>query len=119
MPRSSKNGRSVALRGQALKPDVSSAACKAPPGAFQPVVDPHRCEGKGDCAAVCPYDVFEIGRMPDEQYASLPTLVKFKLWAHGRKTAFTPNAEACRACGICVSACPERAIKLERTKSPG
>lgn len=90
----------------------STDKCKAEPGIFIPVVNAMRCEGKGDCAVVCPYDVFEIGRMPDEQFASMPTLVKFKLWAHGRKTAFTPNADACKACGACVKACPEKAITL-------
>lgn len=90
--------------------------CKADPGAFKPVVDPTRCEGKGDCAVVCPYDVFEIGRMPDAAFAALPTLAKFKVWAHGRQTAMTPNVDACRACGSCVSACPEHAIKLARTR---
>jgi NAD-dependent dihydropyrimidine dehydrogenase PreA subunit len=88
--------------------------CKADPGVFIPIVNAMRCEGKGDCAVVCPYNVFEIGRMPDERFASMPTLVKFKLWAHGRKTAFTPNADACKACGACVKACPEKAITLAR-----
>jgi len=102
------------LRAQRDETPVSRQHCKANPGVFKPVVDPRRCEGKGDCAVVCPYDVFEIGRMPDEQFSAMPTLVKLKLWAHGRKTAFTPNANACRACGACVAACPERAIKLAR-----
>mgnify|MGYP003337067030 FL=1 len=56
--------------------------------------------------------------MPDEQFAAMPLRVKFKLWAHGRKTAFTPNADACRACGVCVTACPEHAIKLARFEKP-
>lgn len=90
--------------------------CKADPGVFQPAVDAHRCEGKGDCAVVCPFDVFAIGRMPDQQFSQLPLLAKLKVWAHGRKTAFTPNAEACRACGACVAACPEHAITLERVR---
>lgn len=88
---------------------------KAAPGTFKPVVDARRCEGKGDCVAVCPYDVFEVGRLPDVEFASMPLLVRLKLWAHGRKTAFTPNADACRACGACVTACPERAITLARS----
>ncbi|MBU2655836.1 MULTISPECIES: 4Fe-4S binding protein [Acetobacteraceae] len=26
--------------------------------------------------------------------------------------AYTPHADQCRACGLCVKACPERAIQL-------
>jgi NAD-dependent dihydropyrimidine dehydrogenase PreA subunit len=99
------------LEAQAIKPPK----CNAEPGLFKPVVDAHRCEGHGDCAVVCPVDVFKIGRIPDEQFANMPLLLRFKLWAHGKQTAFTPNAEACRACGSCVSACPELAIKLVRS----
>lgn len=99
---------------QALKPPK----CKAEPGLFVPVVDATRCEGQGDCAVVCPVDVFEIGRLPDAQFDAMPLLVRFKLWAHGRQTAFTPKAEACRACGSCVSACPEHAITLARATKP-
>lgn len=100
------------LAAQAAKPP----RCKAAPGDFKPVVDPTRCEGQGDCAVVCPYDVFEIGRMPDAAYAALPMLAKVKVWAHGRQTAMTPKVDACRACGACVSACPEHAITLARAR---
>lgn len=31
--------------------------------------------------------------------------------AHGRMTAYTANATACQACGLCVKDCPEKAIK--------
>jgi NAD-dependent dihydropyrimidine dehydrogenase PreA subunit len=86
--------------------------CKAAPGVFHPEVDARRCEGKADCVAVCPYDVFEVGRLGDEAFSAMPALVKLKLWAHGRKTAFTPRAGACRACGLCVVSCPEKAIRL-------
>jgi 4Fe-4S ferredoxin len=88
--------------------------CKQEPGAFRPVVDPKRCEGKAECVAVCPYHVFEVGRMTDAVYETLPLLPRLKVWAHRRKTAFTPNLGACRACGKCVEACPEKAIRLER-----
>ncbi len=37
---------------------------------------------------------------------------RLKMTAHGRKTAFTPRADACQACGLCVAACPEKAITL-------
>ena len=48
-------------------------------------------------------------------YGSLGALQKFKLRVHGMKVAYTPNADACRSCGLCVAACPERAITLVKT----
>ena len=86
--------------------------CNADPGVYHPEVDPKRCEGKGDCVLVCPFDVFEVGPMDDATFDAMPRLVKLKLWAHGRQTSHTPRAAACRACGLCVVACPENAIRL-------
>ncbi len=90
------------------------AECKQEPGVMQPVVDRNKCEGKSDCVRVCPYDVFEVRRMDDRDFAKLSIIGKLKSVAHGRKTAYTPRADACRACGECVAACPEKAIKLAR-----
>ena len=90
------------------------AACKAEAGSFRPAVDARRCEGKAACVSVCPYNVFAVGRMSDETFNAMPFLVKLKLWAHGRQTAYTPRADACHACGLCVAACPEGAIRLVR-----
>jgi NAD-dependent dihydropyrimidine dehydrogenase PreA subunit len=83
----------------------------------RPVVDPARCEGKAACVAVCPMDVFEIVRIPAETFKTLPLFGKFKVWAHGMKTAATPNVAACESCGHCLAACPERAIRLERVSA--
>ena len=88
--------------------------CDAAPGAWRPVVDRARCEGKADCVAVCPYNVFEVGHIADDDYRALGFLARLKVRAHGMKTAHTPRADACRACGLCVVACPEDAIALVR-----
>lgn len=95
-------------------PDRPGERCLAPPGTWRPVVDPLRCEGKASCEAVCPHDVFEVGRITDEAYAALPFLTRIKVTLHGRQTAYTPRVDACRACGLCAVACPELAIHLER-----
>ena len=99
-------------RRAAAHPDRPGEDCRAAPGAFHPVVDRARCEGKHDCVDVCPYDVFEVRRIDDADFARLSILGRLKSMAHGRKTAYTPAADRCRACGLCVVACPEKAITL-------
>ncbi|MFJ2987196.1 4Fe-4S binding protein [Collimonas sp. NPDC087041] len=91
-----------------------TAACKQEPGVIVPVVNLKRCEGKGDCVEVCPENVFLVRRIDDSDYQKFNALQKFKLRVHGMQVAYTPNADACRACGLCVSACPEHAITLGR-----
>lgn len=88
--------------------------CKHEPGRFVPVVNRNRCEGKSPCVDVCPYDVFVIDTLPEEQRKDLSLVGKIKGWRHRWQQAFTPNAQDCRACGLCVVACPENAITLTR-----
>jgi 4Fe-4S ferredoxin len=115
---STKSYRNSRNRKKSPKKLNQTSNCNGEPGNFIPIVNAQRCEGKGACAAVCPYDVFEIKRMPDDQFSTMPFFVKVKLWIHGRKTAFTPNMDDCLACGACVSACPEHAIILSRVEPP-
>lgn len=89
---------------------MEASECRGTPA--RPVVDRARCEGKGDCVRVCPHAVFEVGRIADEDFAALGPLAKLKSVVHGRKTAHLPRIEACAACGACVTACPEKAIRL-------
>jgi 4Fe-4S ferredoxin len=103
------------LRSSKSSMDAShSTDCKSAPGVFAPVVDRAKCEGKSECVEVCPFKVFEIRRIEDVEFAKLGVFAKLKSVAHGRKTAYTPRASACEACGKCVEACPEKAIKLAR-----
>jgi NAD-dependent dihydropyrimidine dehydrogenase PreA subunit len=76
------------------------------------VVDRSRCEAERDCVDVCPNDVFEVRRIDHSDFAALTLFPKVKVLAHRRLTAYTPNAEACRACGLCVVACPQDAVTL-------
>jgi 4Fe-4S ferredoxin len=101
------------VKRAANHPQRPGEQCKADIGTFAPVVHRARCEGKGDCVEVCPYGVFVVQVMSEGEYQELPLLSRFKSWAHGKKTAYTPNAKACQACGLCVVACPEKAITLQ------
>ena len=92
----------------------SASDCKAA-AVVRPVIDRRRCEGKADCVRVCPYGVFEMGTLDAEQRAALPLFpYRLKAWAHGWKQAFATKADQCHGCGLCVTACPENAIKLEK-----
>ena len=89
--------------------------CRQEPGEIAPLVDFKRCEGKADCVRVCPENVFALRRIDTADYASLPLPNRIKLRIHGMQVAYTPHADACRNCGLCVSACPEQAITLRRS----
>jgi NAD-dependent dihydropyrimidine dehydrogenase PreA subunit len=99
-------------RRAAADPRRPGQDCKAEPGSWVPVVDRSRCEGKKDCVEVCPYDVFEVRRIDDGEYRQLSLLGRLKLRVHGMQTSYTPKAASCHACGLCVVACPEKAITL-------
>jgi len=103
------------VKRAAAHPSRPGEECKGEAGAWRPEVDRRRCEGKEDCVEVCPYGVFEVGPIDEAEYRAMPTMVRFKLWVHGKKTAHIPNASACQACGLCVVACPEKAIRLVRS----
>ena len=73
-------------RKAAQHPDRPGENCKAASGQFIPKVHFGRCEGKFDCVEVCPYDVFEVRRMDDEDFAKLGFFEKNEkscAWAKG------------------------------------
>ena len=90
--------------------------CKHEAGIFAPIINRQRCEGKEDCVRVCPYNVFEMGILSPDERRVLPFGARIKAWAHGNRQAFAVGAGHCHACGLCVAACPEHAIKLERVQ---
>jgi 4Fe-4S ferredoxin len=89
--------------------------CKQRPGAFVPVIDRNRCEGKGDCERVCPVGVFALGTLPKSMRAGLSVKGRIKGIVHRWQQAILVHPEFCEACSLCVSACPEKAINLARS----
>lgn len=104
-------------RRAARDPERPGERCAADAGAYRPVIDHARCEGKAECLAVCPHDVFEVRRIDDADWRPLGPLAKLKVWAHRKQTAYAVRADACKACGLCVVACPEDAIALVRVRA--
>ena len=55
-----------------------------------------------------------IAQVPPAERKALSYMTWVKVMAHGGKQAFVVNPESCHACGLCVRACPEKAIRLIR-----
>jgi NAD-dependent dihydropyrimidine dehydrogenase PreA subunit len=120
LPADGGNGASfdgAKARRAAGDPNRPGERCRAAPAAYAPSIDRSRCEGKAECVAVCPYDVFEVRRMDDSDFRALSFFSRLRSVAHRRMTAYTPRADQCRACGLCVVVCPENAISLVRSES--
>ena len=62
-----------------------------PEARLEPVVDHGRCEGKRDCVEVCPYGVFEVRRIDEDDFRALSFFGRLKSVAYKRQTAYTPN----------------------------
>ena len=78
------------------------------------MINRNRCEGKAECVKVCPVSVFAVGTLPKQQRGRLGIRGKLKGFAHRWQQALLVNPQACEACGLCVKACPEKAITLVR-----
>ena len=67
----------------------------------RPVADHSRYEAKRDASAVCPYDVFEVRRMDDDDFTALGLLGKVRTTAHRRMTAYAVRADQWRVRPLC------------------
>src|SRR5690349_12493658 len=99
----------------ASSPSEIEADCKQQPGVIVPVIDRNLCEGKAECVRVCPFHVFAIAVLPKGERAGLSLRGKLKGFAHGWRQAALVDAPSGHACGLCVAACPEKAISLARS----
>lgn len=81
-------------------------------GLLSPVIDFNSCETKGLCGAVCPHGVLDMMPISDEELKALSFFAKLKTRVNGREKAYVVDASLCNGCGLCVAACPEKAIKL-------
>jgi NAD-dependent dihydropyrimidine dehydrogenase PreA subunit len=94
--------------------ELTKENCKEESGQLIPVVDFNKCEAKGPCIEVCPYDVFEMKSISDEDFKALSFIGKLKTKVHGKDKAYVVKPDSCHACGLCITACPEKAIKLRK-----
>jgi 4Fe-4S ferredoxin len=92
----------------------NAQGCPQPAGRYVPVINRNRCEGKEDCIAACPCDVFEMQTLTEAEKSTMPFFSRFKARVHGNRQAFAVRAGDCQACGLCISACPESAITLKQ-----
>ena len=92
--------------------DAAAKNCRGQAGRVVPQIDRNRCEAKGGCVDVCPFKVFEIRALAPPDRAALSFRGKLKAWGHGHRQAYVIAPADCHACGLCVQACPEDAIRL-------
>ncbi len=105
------NGSTISIKCMKRNLDISN--CADVSEKLMPVVNLNNCGGKKDCVAVCPYDVFEMQPVTKKDQAKLNLKGKIKTFFFKQK-AYVIHPNQCHACGLCVKACPEKAIQLKR-----
>lgn len=80
---------------------------------LKPVVNFNSCGGKEDCEVACPYEVFDVRKIDDADRHKLNLKGRIKTFFNSNK-AYVALPDLCKACGFCVTACPEKAIRLVR-----
>ena len=77
-----------------------------------PIVNIHKCDGDGQCVTVCPDNVFELYTLTNSITKGFPMLSRLKIKFKGARKSRAVHSLACSACGLCVTACHEKAIEL-------
>lgn len=95
-----------------------SSNCSDVAEKLMPVVNFNSCDGKEECVAICPYDVFEMQFISKEDKLKLNLKGRIKTFFFKQK-AYIINPDKCHACGLCIQACPENAIKLTKFITQG
>jgi 4Fe-4S ferredoxin len=82
-----------------------------------PTIDARRGVGAGDCVSVCPFDfdLFKVRKLSPLEQQGLLFGSLLKVLVHDGRQRFVVRPEACEACGLCVRACPDHAIRLSAT----
>jgi 4Fe-4S ferredoxin len=99
-------------RRAARHADRPGQRCAAPAGTWTVTINQSRCEAKRDCIDVCPNDVFTVRTIEAADRDALSWFTKLRVRAHKNQMAYADAADQCRACGLCVVACPEHAISI-------
>jgi NAD-dependent dihydropyrimidine dehydrogenase PreA subunit len=67
---------------------------------------------RGQAVTQGPSGSFEVRKLTANEKSGFSLIGRLKLAAHRGRQAFVVNPDACHACGLCATACPEKAIKL-------
>lgn len=81
-------------------------------GTTAPVIDRERCVGDAACIAVCPHQVLALRPVAAQDCDGLPASTRFLLSLSQGLQAAVAAPERCRACGLCLAVCSQRAIAL-------
>ncbi len=96
-----------------MKKKLDNSNCSDTAEKIMPIVNFNNCGGKAACVIACPYDVFEMKPIADDDKQLLNIKGKIKTFFFKHK-AYVVHPENCHSCGLCVQSCPEKAIKLTK-----
>jgi NAD-dependent dihydropyrimidine dehydrogenase PreA subunit len=82
--------------------------CRPEAGKVFPVIDRNRCDGKQDCVAVCPFDVFAMQRITAFDIVAMPVQPRKAHKLIGKWQAFTASSPALKMRSGSFEASPKK-----------